>query len=125
MTAGAACTAPVSPPTIAGGNSIDFSCESLLQNAQQTQTPLLVPIYVSASGSPPTFTLKGFAEFVVTGYNLPDPDGDGSYRYAADWLMSATAARAARPASTVTSSRAWSGRPQASTAQTLACPCSS
>jgi len=51
-----------------------------LQNAQQNQTPLLVPIYVSvAAGGPPTYTLKGFADFVVTGYNLPN-------FFASDWL---------------------------------------
>jgi hypothetical protein len=51
-----------------------------LQNAQQNQTPLLVPIYVSAiAGSPPAYTLKGFADFVVTGYNMAG-------FYAPDWL---------------------------------------
>ena len=43
-----------------------------LQNAQQSQMPILVPVYVSlnnAAGN--TYVLKGFADFVVTGYNLP------------------------------------------------------
>ena len=82
------CTVPVSPPTMAGSNQTleSNSCLQTLENAWLAKTPLLVPIYVSAEGSPPTFTLKGFAEFVVTGYNLPDPDGDLSHRYAADWL---------------------------------------
>lgn len=68
------CTAAVSPPTFLGRTRTmpTQSCQVLLQNAQQNQTPLLVPIYVSAAaGSPPTYTLKGFADFVVTGYNLP------------------------------------------------------
>ncbi len=40
-----------------------------------------MPIYGSAAaGSPPTYTLKGFADFVVTGYNLP------TSFYASDWL---------------------------------------
>ena len=88
---GGGCTAAVSPPAMAGGNQAleSSSCLQAVQDAQQTYTPLLVPIYVSASGSRPTFTLKGFAEFVVTGYNLPDPDGDGTSRSAGDWLVPA------------------------------------
>jgi Flp pilus assembly protein TadG len=76
------CTTYVSPPTFVGRNpnAPSPSCQSLLQSAQQNQTPLLVPIYVSASGNgPPTYTLLGFADFVVTGYNLPG-------FYASDWL---------------------------------------
>jgi Flp pilus assembly protein TadG len=77
------CYASVGPPTFSGRNraTISLSCELVLQAAQQNQTPLLVPIYVSASpgGGSPTFTLQGFAEFVVTGFNLPS-------FFASDWL---------------------------------------
>jgi hypothetical protein len=42
-------------------------------------------VYVSQSGpGAPVYQLKGFAEFVVTGYNMPDDDGDTFT--ASDWL---------------------------------------
>jgi Flp pilus assembly protein TadG len=79
------CTVPVSPPTIAGRTrpSVSYSCELLLQNAYNTGTALLVPTYVSVSGS--TFTLQGFSYFVVTGYNLPATFGGPNFQ-ANDWL---------------------------------------
>jgi len=76
------CTTAVSPPNFTGinGSPPTSQCAQLLLTAQQNQTPLLVPIYVSANpGGPPTYALKGFAEFVVTGYNL-------SVGFASDWL---------------------------------------
>ena len=77
------CTTLISPLTFQGrspANYVSPSCQQLLQDAQNNNTPLLVPIYTSAAaGSPPSYTLKGFAEFVVTGYNLPTI-------YASDWL---------------------------------------
>jgi Flp pilus assembly protein TadG len=74
------CHATVGPPSFSGRprTSFSLSCELILQAAQQNQTPLLMPIYVSANSSF-NFTLQGFAEFVVTGYNLP-----GAFR--SDWL---------------------------------------
>jgi Flp pilus assembly protein TadG len=74
------CTVPVSPPTMAGRTrpGVSYSCELLLQNAYQTQTALLVPTYVSVSGS--TFSLKGLAYFVVTGYNLPATFGGPNFQ---------------------------------------------
>jgi hypothetical protein len=51
----------------------------VLQSAQQDETPILVPIYVSLNDEQGTFVLQGFADFVVTGYNLPG-------LFAADWL---------------------------------------
>ena len=84
------CHAAVGPPTFSGRNraTISLSCELVLQAAQQNLTPLLVPIYVSASsgGGPLSFTLKGFAEFVVTGYNFPS-------FFASDWLNPANNCR--------------------------------
>jgi hypothetical protein len=56
------------------------SCQSALQNAQQSQIPILVPIYTSFDAAAGTYALDGFADFVVTGYNLPPG------LYAADWL---------------------------------------
>jgi Flp pilus assembly protein TadG len=75
------CQAQVGPPTFPGRTRTSFSlsCELILQAAQQNQTPLLLPIYVSSGGGF-TFTLQGFAEFVVTGYNLPN------FSFASDWL---------------------------------------
>jgi len=76
------CYTAISPPTFTGinGSPPTAQCAQLLQTAQQNQTPLLVPIYVSAEGGgPTTYTLKGFAEFVVTGFNL-------SLGFASDWL---------------------------------------
>ena len=39
-----------------------------------------MPVYVSLNNASGTYVLQGFADFVVTGYNLP------SGLYAADWL---------------------------------------
>ena len=60
---------------------VRLACQEALQNAQQNETPILVPIYVSLnnSGGNPSYVLKGFADFVVTGYNMPGFD-------APDWL---------------------------------------
>ncbi len=41
-----------------------------------------MPVYASFDGGANTFTLQGFADFVVTGYNLPGVE-------AQDWLDSA------------------------------------
>ena len=82
------CTTAVNPPTITGRTrtTVPFSCQLLLQSAQNNTTPLLVPIYVAAlGGSPPSYTLKGFAEFVVTGYNLETGPFTPNF-FAPDWL---------------------------------------
>jgi Flp pilus assembly protein TadG len=82
------CTVPISGPTFPGRARpfVSFSCQLILQNAQQQQTPILVPVYVSVSGPGGTgsYTLDGFADFIVTGYNLPG--FFGSTFYAPDWL---------------------------------------
>jgi Flp pilus assembly protein TadG len=82
------CTVPISGPTFPGRSRpwVSFSCQTILQNAQQNQAPILVPVYVSASGPPgnASYTLDGFADFVVTGYHLPG--FGGSYFDAQDWL---------------------------------------
>ena len=55
----------------------DAACEQVLQNAQQSRTPILIPVYESLNAG--TYTLQGFADFVVTGYSLSGFD-------ASDWL---------------------------------------
>jgi Flp pilus assembly protein TadG len=78
---GNSCTVPINAGFFAGDarTDISFSCQQVLQNAQRNQAPIVVPVYVSQSAGSggPTYTLKGFASFVVTGYNMPDSDGDG------------------------------------------------
>jgi hypothetical protein len=52
-------------------------CQQVLASAQQNQVPILVPVYSSFAAG--TYALQGFADFVVTGYNLPGAS-------ATDWL---------------------------------------
>jgi hypothetical protein len=58
--------------------AVTVACQTALQNAQQDQTPILVPVYVSLNTAANTYALKGFAYFVVTGYDfgpgLSEPD---------------------------------------------------
>jgi len=63
------------------GDAMSPSCQAVLQNAWQNQIPILVPVYVSLNNT--SYALKGFADFVVTGYNLP------SDLFESDWLDSA------------------------------------
>jgi hypothetical protein len=72
------CAVPISGPSFPGspGNSTEPACRPVLQNAWQNQIPILVPVYTSFDGGA-TYALRGFADFVVTGYNLPsveEPD---------------------------------------------------
>jgi Flp pilus assembly protein TadG len=69
--AGGGCTLPVTGPTFPQSAQTPGSCLTVLQNAQQSQIPVLVPVYVSLNKAANTFSLAGFADFVVTGYNLP------------------------------------------------------
>ena len=56
------------------------SCLPALATAVASRAPVELPVYVSASGTGSgAYTLKGFAAFVITGYQLPS----GS---APDWL---------------------------------------
>jgi Putative Flp pilus-assembly TadE/G-like len=69
------CSLPVSGSSFPGATpiSVPGSCQRALDNSQDNQVPILVPVYVSldnSSGSP-SYALKGFADFVVTGYNMP------------------------------------------------------
>jgi Flp pilus assembly protein TadG len=76
------CTLPVSGSAFAAGtgSSVSPACQLVLQSAQQDEIPILVPVYVSLTNASGTYVLQGFADFVVTGYNLPPG------LYAADWL---------------------------------------
>ncbi len=60
------------------GIPVSLPCQAVLQNAQQSRAPILVPVYVSLNAG--NYALKGFADFVVTGYNLLPGFS------AADWL---------------------------------------
>ena len=78
------CSLPVTPPSFSGpaggSGAMSAACEQVLQNAQQSQVPIPVAVYVSYSAGTNTYNLQGFADFVVTGYYLPGFGG------AADWL---------------------------------------
>lgn len=73
------CAVPVSGPSFPGspGNSTEPACLAVLQNSWQNQIPIVVPVYTTFDSGADTYALQGFAEFVVTGYNLPsvqEPD---------------------------------------------------
>ena len=78
-----ACTSDItSSPYNAGPDwSAGQTCAQALAAAAASRTPAVIPVYVSATGtdSSTVYILKGFAAFVVTGYQLP-----GSA--APDWL---------------------------------------
>jgi Flp pilus assembly protein TadG len=77
------CTVFVSNNTYGGntGNSVSGDCQTLLYNVWSTKSLIFIPVYVSVSGTGAnaTYTLKGFAAFVVTGYHMP------SFKQS-DWL---------------------------------------
>ena len=75
------CTLPVSAQSFSGSADglMSPACEQVLQNAQQSQQPILVPVYASFDAAADTYSLQGFADFVVTGYNLPGFQAE-------DWL---------------------------------------
>jgi hypothetical protein len=82
------CSLAISGATYGGntGTSVSHACQTVLANARASRTPIYVPVYtsVTGNGNNATYTLKGFAAFVVTGYNMPsfaardwlDPDND-------------------------------------------------
>ena len=69
------CSTFISGGTYGGntGNSVSKACKPLLQSWQANRTVIDIPVYVSVSGTGAnaTYTLKGFAAFVITGYSLP------------------------------------------------------
>jgi len=74
------CSLPVAAPSFSGSGAMSGACELVLQNAQQSEVPIPVPVYLSYNGGTNTYNLVGFADFVVTGYYLP------GFAPAADWL---------------------------------------
>jgi hypothetical protein len=77
---GGDCSLPVSGSSFPAASEMPPACQQVLENAQRSQIPILVPVYVSLNGAAGTYALQGFADFVVTGYNLPPGF------LAADWL---------------------------------------
>ncbi len=67
---GGGCTLPVSGSSFPAASGMPSACQQVLQDAQQNQTPILVPVYASLDSAADTYALEGFADFVVTGYNL-------------------------------------------------------
>jgi hypothetical protein len=67
------CTVSISGTTFTGapGNSPP-ACEPAFAQSMQTKTPVYLPVYTSvvAGGANATYTLAGFAAFVVTGWNV-------------------------------------------------------
>jgi hypothetical protein len=84
------CTTPIINGLYGGntGTSISQACKTVLRADQQNRTLIFMPIYVSVSGTGAngTYTLKGFAAFVITGYHMPGFT-------ATDWLNPANDCR--------------------------------
>ena len=80
------CTTPIINGAFGGntGGNASLACQQVMAADQANRTVVFLPIYVSVSGSQAseTYTLKGFAAFVITGYNLPGFT-------ASDWLNAA------------------------------------
>jgi Putative Flp pilus-assembly TadE/G-like len=77
------CTTPIINGTFGGdtGTSISQACKQVISADQQNKTLIFIPVYVSVvnPGTNASYTLKGFAAFVITGYHLPGFS-------ASDWL---------------------------------------
>lgn len=72
---GATCTVTVSNGTYPGntGTSVSNACKAALQSAWTNKTVVFLPVYSAispAGGANQTYTLLGFAAFVITGYSL-------------------------------------------------------
>ncbi len=69
------CAQQVSGPTYPGeiSASVSQACQDAVDNSEDSLTPILLPVYgsVTNAGGDLTYTLQGFAEFVVTGYHVP------------------------------------------------------
>jgi Flp pilus assembly protein TadG len=69
------CTTPVISGSYGGNTGVSASqaCKTALAADVADHTVVYIPIYVSVggTGANATFTLKGFAAFVITGYALP------------------------------------------------------
>jgi len=77
------CTTPIINGQFGGntGNNVSQACQQVMAADQANRTLIFIPIYISISGTGAngTYTLKGFAAFVMTGYHLPGFQ-------ASDWL---------------------------------------
>lgn len=64
------------------GTPASGACQTMLQQAQTNRTLVYLPVYsaISGTGNNQTYTLLGFAAFVITGYHIT-----GSFQ-AKDWL---------------------------------------
>jgi hypothetical protein len=64
------------------GTSVSSACKTAISNAQANRALIFLPVYTVAvgTGAGTTYTLKGFAAFVITGYHIT-----GSFS-ASDWL---------------------------------------
>jgi Flp pilus assembly protein TadG len=78
------CSVTISNSSYGGntGTSASQDCQTALQNDQANRTLIFIPVYtkVTGNGTKATFSLKGFAAFVITGYHIT-----GSFK-ASDWL---------------------------------------
>jgi hypothetical protein len=67
------CTVPISGTTYGGitGNT-PAPCGPIFENSRTNKTPIFLPVYttVADNGSNTTYTLDGFAAFVVTGWDV-------------------------------------------------------
>lgn len=76
---GAPCTALINGVTYGGSpGSPPPNCETVFTNSRNNITPVYIPVYtsVSGSGNNTSYTLAGFAAFVVTGWgNLKQAGG--------------------------------------------------
>ncbi len=70
-----ACAVDIGSPAYGDdtGASAGQSCAQALASAAASRTPVDLPVYTSVTGTGATaaYTLKGFAAFVITGYQLP------------------------------------------------------
>ena len=75
------CTLPVSGQTYTGqaSTSVSQACQDAVDNSEDSLTPIVIPVYssVANAGGDLTYTLQGFADFVVTGYHTPGTGGAG------------------------------------------------
>jgi Flp pilus assembly protein TadG len=78
------CSVPINNGSYGGntGASISNDCKTALINDQANKTVVYLPVYsaISGTGTGVTYTLLGFAAFVITGYHI------GGGFTASDWL---------------------------------------
>jgi Flp pilus assembly protein TadG len=81
------CNVTVSGNSYGGstGTSVSQDCLTAINNDWLNKTLVFVPVYtiVSGTGTNSTYTLKGFAAFVITGYYLP---AGKQHQQGSDWL---------------------------------------